>query len=509
MLQLILYQASEDWISWEKWQKGHDVSHLNFVVPNPELADSLRKKLLAEKFASNNIEVETISHFASKLFRRLFPEKRDKLVGKDSYFLLLSSIWKQKFSDLPYELFYEASVHLTDYRSYSLDYNLLSSVIDELRHDLSKVLKFFWPVTEQLGIIDEHSMYGHIADHLLGNSDNQFQKENHKKTYIFFGATYYSALQLDFIHALAKDFQVCIPLPLSVWEGAHSWDWPKWLKVDEIISMNEMNKAIDIESRSRDIEKPVKCYIFNKNQLGHYIDQLFIEGDIKRPIDFMTSIDPEMPDSLPYSQIFFKRPVDLFVGRKELLSFDIENKLEEHSFLSVESLIKHLKAKLKECSMQTAHVRYRDIKLILMYLQLINEWSEISNKNKTINSFDWRCLNQVINLRLPRLYALSGNQFHTFSGELLDFQAIHFFKKERPNILFLSEHSKVLFGDDNFLSLSAKNILASIGPLRRTELKQLFFKGKISTIFSTTPKLFIFRKKVGRPSTSNDENFWR
>src|SRR5690606_32038262 len=114
----------------------------------------------------------------------------------------------------------------SDLRSFTLNEDALTSVLEEQAKEVQEAVRLFWKLLELTGYLDEHGAYQKIAEALRSAEEI----EELKKTYIFWGFQHLNGQQVDLLKALAIRHEVIIPFPLSLKDRLKKSDWLSWLK---------------------------------------------------------------------------------------------------------------------------------------------------------------------------------------------------------------------------------------------------------------------------------------
>ena len=169
------------------------------ITPNPNLADIARKKF---NEAHSNIETVTVSHFLKAELESLIDGKRlENFQGKSELNLLLGSLWKLGRPSSSYELFKRSFQMLTDFRSFSMNEEVLQTILEDYDEELSGAVFWFHKLMMEMDIIDEHRSYFLLSEILRAGDLPPLYKTG--QTYIFWGFDFLTASQVDLLNAMS------------------------------------------------------------------------------------------------------------------------------------------------------------------------------------------------------------------------------------------------------------------------------------------------------------------
>jgi len=186
MMQIIYFSQKEQFLTEMETYEGEKV----YVTPSPAKADGLRIRLTGMK----SQDVITIAKFTSTLVEHLWDNGERPEVKRKSELLLIFGILKNKYlPQLGYEQFTQAYNLFSDLRSFTLNEDALTSVLEEQPEEIRRAVELFWKLLELTGHLDEHGAYQQIGERL--RSADEIESLN--KTYVFWGFQHLNGQQVD------------------------------------------------------------------------------------------------------------------------------------------------------------------------------------------------------------------------------------------------------------------------------------------------------------------------
>jgi RecB family exonuclease len=444
---------------------------VSIVTPNPNVADMARVKFAK---CHENIETITIAKFLrDELGQLLSEDELSNFQGKSELNLLLGSLWKMGRAESSYELFKRSFQMLTDFRSFSMNEDVLKTVLEEYDEELGGAVFWFHKIMGQMEIIDEHRSYFLLAERLRLGDLPPLYKNN--RTIVFWGFDFLTGSQIDLLNALAIRNEVYMPFPAKAYEKANNLDWIKWLEKSEA-SVEHCDKPAD-ESRK------IKVLTYPKNYLAKSLKSLNYHKDFEgKSIDYILgakNIKDDFVSELPFGDISYKIGVDLFCEKADFVQNELKNIIYQKKTMPCSEvqlyLIKLSKDAIKEQD-------FRLIKVISVLIETINRWSELSENNETLGEFDFKIIFDSARLDLPR-----NSIFSTTEAKPKVLRTLKTIDKDTEADIELlcitSDHGPVK-GSVVQYSENVEKFLASIGPVRRSELEFSILKSKIQEMIT-------------------------
>jgi hypothetical protein len=463
MINILLFDNNSNLNEALHHQLG-GVDKVKVITPNPVIADIARIKFGS---VHSQLETVTISSFLKNELKYLIEESRlENFQGKAELNILLGSLWKVGRPESSYELFKRSFQMLTDFRSFSMNEDILQTILEEYDEELGGAVFWFHKLMIEMDIIDEHRSYFLLSERLREGDLPPLYKTN--QTYIFYGFDFLTASQVDLLNALGIRDNIFVPFPRQAYEKSTGLDWIKWLSKSDA----EILEANRVEAST----KPIKIAPFPKNYLSKTLKNLrsnkeFESGRMNIVLG-TKNLTPELVSEIPFTDMTFKVPVELFIEKvglaKEALTSALENKV-----ITNEKLTELILLLSKEA---IEHQDYRYYKVLSLVLEQLIKWVSLSENNETIGEFDLKIIFDSVALNAPR------NSIFTGASNSIELKTLkNIDKAEISDFHFLcitSEHGPVK-GSIVQYSESVEKYLASIGPIRRSELEFLQLKSKI------------------------------
>ena len=435
---------------------------IQFIAPGPQQADSLRS-IIQRSSLKNNYDVITISKFVQNELAQPITRKSDLMKA-------LAVAWKKFFRDNPYPQFERGLRLLTDLRSFTLDINLVSSILEDFDPELQKVIQVFWKLCDDLPLYDEQRAYYELSEKWrFGESIGDSQRH-----FIFWGFEFFSNLQIALLEALALNHQVDILIPAIVLENASNFDWPLWIKGEMALELGE--KKIK--------ENPIQIVRFPKNHLNGAILNLLEKVPMQQFDIVLAQKDIEIEHVLeiPVRNHFFKSPIEI------LKTPFLRALLEIHTFIgqTTSSVIAYCQDRLEQFIEKQ---NFREIKNWHLLRSFLEDWGEQSDENNLFERFDWELIKQVLPLDHPRLFYVpildKRNQ-----GRILTLNERSIYSDIPTLIIGLAKYQGPKLERFEY-TLETLDRLATIGPIKRTEFEFLFIQQAFNELLEN-PQAYLF-----------------
>ncbi len=436
-----------------------------FITPSPAKADTLRTLLKS----SSQQDVVTIAKFTSELLTTLWDDQSRPQVKRKAELLLIFGILKKKyFPELGYEQFVQAYNMFSDLRSFTLNEEALSSVLEEQPEDIRRALQIFWKLLEVSGYSDEHAAYHHIAESLRSTEEHQ----SLKKVYIFWGFQHLNGQQVDLIKALAIRYQVIIPFPSSLKEKLKRSDWVSWIREDRVSekSLPEIEihpKGSWLKINSREISLRLKTTLKTNSQV--------ILGVAKLTSEHM--------DILPSSRVGFKIAHNLV--ETELLELNVY--LQENLGFTFNQ--EELSQTLSQRKMQLLagpHLKtmpFKKLKALQLYEEALLSIQNLTDENVEMDQFFLKLLRDVVSLNQPRT-SFSPILEDGELIELKDMSSLEDVDRNKKILLCIDERFDDIQGLGQNYTESIQKHLSTLGPLKRNDLDLAFKQWEFENLFS-------------------------
>jgi CRISPR/Cas system-associated exonuclease Cas4 (RecB family) len=450
MMRIVYFSLREQFLNEVQKIPGDKI----FVTPSPIKADSLRSRLSS----GDSGDVITIAKFLSLLMESLWSLEDQPELKRKSELLLIFGILRNKFlPDLSFEQFNHAYNLFSDLRSFTLNLDDLSSVLEEVPEVINNAVKIFWKILDLTGHNDEHGAYRKINDRL--NSSPDFLDRN--KTYIFWGFQHLNGQQIDLLKTLSSSCQVIIPLPLSIKGKEKRSDWISWIidsntRVEELHASTLQPKASWIKVNTREITRNLR--------------NVLEEGD--QVLLGVSKLSSEHVNLVPSEKVFFKISTDLLSMELNQVHKEVESFSGTHF-----DLINDLDDKIK----QTKNFKY--MRGLQLYKEALLFIMDTTDEPVLIDTFFVKLLSEVTKLNQPRtsFVPLSKQKSRITLKDVSSMEEIDFAKRV---ILCIDERFDGLQGLGQNYTESIQKILSSIGPIKRSDLDLSFKIWEFQDLFS-------------------------
>lgn len=443
MMQIVYYSRKEQFL-----QEMEARDNVVFVAPSPVKADGLRIRL-----GSVNQDVVTIAKFTADLIQVLWKAGGRPEVKRKADLLLIFGLLKNKyFPELGYEQFTQAYNLFSDLRSFTLDLEALSPVLDEQPQEIKKAVALFWQLLEVTGYHDEHGAYQKITEELRSAEEHV----ELRKTYIFWGFSHLNGQQVDLLKALSIRYDVIVPFPLALREKLKKSDWISWAidaNVEEVEHgvMLRQPRANWVRVNSREHTKVLKEMVRDGDQIVLGVSKL----------------GPLHIDFVPSKKVSYKIP-------HQLIEAEIQELKE--SLRPGTDLRAQLKAKILPGN-------YKLLKAIQLYEEALDLLSGLTDDAPVVDNFFLKLLGDVVSLNQPRTSWFPMAQ-EELTISLKDTSSLEEIDRTRRVILCIDERFDEIQGlGQNYPEVIQKT-LGSIGPMKRNELELLFKQWEFNDLFS-------------------------
>ena len=450
MMQIVYFSQKEQFLT----EMASHVGEKIYVTPSPSKADGLRSRL-GDQVSQ---DVVTIAKFTSNLVQNLWANQERPEVKRKSELLLIFGILKNKYlPDLGYEQFTQAYNLFSDLRSFTLNEDALTSVLDEQPEIVRQAVQLFWQLLNATGYLDEHGAYQQIAESLRSSDEI----EELKKTYIFWGFQHLNGQQVDLLKALAIRYEVIIPFPLTLKEKLKKSDWISWIKD---------SRTSEVELPATKIEPKATWIPINSREVSLHLKDFLAKGD--QVVLGVSKLSPLHLDIVPSQEVRFKIPhqlvgIELKEIAGELKGFtgsfeDLQNLLIEKS--KTPPTLKHLRA-------------------FQLYQEALSSITEMTDEEIKVDLFFLKLLNEVVNLNQPRTSFVPVSSAD-MSMDLKDMSSLEDLDRKRRVLICVDERFEDIQGLGQNYTETIQKALAALGPLKRNELELLFKQWEFKDLFS-------------------------
>ena len=454
MMQIVYFSQKEQFLTALNDYQGEKI----FITPSPAKADGLRERLI--NFPGSH-DVITIAKFTGHLVQFLWEGREKPSVKRKSELLLVFGILKNKyFPSLGYEQFTQAYNLFSDLRSFTLDEEALSGVLEEQTEEIRGAVQLFWKLLELTGYLDEHGTYQKITEALRSSEEI----EAFRKIHVFWGFQHLNGQQVDLLKALSIRYDVIIPFPLSLKEKLKHSDWPSWLKdagVKEVTlpAIESYPKARWVPVNSRELATNLKALLQEHDQI--------ILG--------VSKLSPLHLDLVPSLRVSYKIPHQLL--QSEII--ELYEKLKEvyrepSDLLNLDQFLLKLRAQGPKLKM---------LKTVELYQDAVQAIKELTDENIVVDAFFLKLLNEVVTLNQPRTSYIPITA-KELTIDLKDMSSLEDVKRDRRVILGIDDRFEEIQSLGQNYTETIQKALSSLGPLKRNELELHFKRWEFTDLFS-------------------------
>jgi hypothetical protein len=460
MMQIVYFSRKSQFLTEIQSIPGDKV----FITPSPAKADGLRA-LLVENATS---DVVTIAKFTSDLVNHLWEGATVPDVKRKADLLLIFGILKNKYlPELGFEQFSQAYNLFSDLRSFTLNEDALSTVMEEQPEEVRRAVELFWRLLDATGFLDEHGAYQKISEALRSFEE----KSELKKSYIFWGFQHLNGQQVDLLKALSIRYKVIIPFPLALKEKLKKSDWLSWLRDSKVIerdleAIEQQPRASLVKINSREIAQSLKQFIQPRDQI--------ILG--------VSKLSALHLDIIPSKEVSYKIPHQLIQAELSELNTQLKEavKGKEH-LLELDNYLKTARTEVIEALAKKGS--FKSLKAIELYQDALDNIKELSDEEIKVDRFFLKLLYEVVSLNQPRssFIPVSVNEL---SIELKDMSTLEDVKRDRRALLCIDDRFDEIQGLGQNYTESIQKALSSLGPLKRNELELLFKQWEFHDLLS-------------------------
>lgn len=466
MMQIVYFSQKNQFLTDLETYTGEKI----FITPSPAKADGLRERLVA---LSGTYDVITIAKFTSHLMQHLWEGQAKPSVKRKSELLLIFGILKNKYlPQLGFEQFTQAYNLFSDLRSFTLNEDALSSVLEEQPEEIRLAVKLFWQLLDLTGDLDEHGAYQKITE-ALRSSDEIPELQ---KIHIFWGFQHLNGQQVDLLKALSIRYDVIIPFPLALKDKLKRSDWPSWLKetkVKEIeLPLIEKNpKATWLPVNSRELSLNLRSQLKDHDQV--------ILGVAK--------LSPLHLDFIPSQKVSYKIPNQLVQFELKELFISLKDEFREAGNL------KDLELYLSKCIHNNPGLKM--FKAIQLYQDAVKLITDLTDENIAVDSFFLKLLNEVVTLNQPRTSYVPMSP-EALTIEMKDMSSLEDVKRDRRVLLCVDDRFEEIQSLGQNYTEAIQKALAALGPLKRNELELQFKRWEFYDLFSQAEVLVLMSEST-------------
>jgi hypothetical protein len=460
MLQIVYFSQKEQFLKEMETIPGPRI----YVAPSPAKADGLRTRLSGR--AAH--DVITIAKFTSDLVEALWRDEARPAVKRKSELLLIFGILKNKYlPELGYEQFTQAYNLFSDLRSFNLNPETLSPVLDEQPPVIRDAVLLFWKLLEVTGFYDEHGAYREIAERLRSAEALPALE----KTYVFWGFQHLNGQQVDLLKALAIRYPVVVPFPRKLREKLKRSDWPSWLRDVR----TEERELLSTDPTPRGLRLAV-----NSRELALHLRDHLRDGD--QVVLGVAKLTPSHIDLVPSRNVFFK------VSHQVLANELLELRDELKKFRGTHRELEVLCGERLRSAPTLKHLRAWQL-----YGEALGFISGLTDEPVPVDAFFLKVLGEVVALNQPRT-SFVPTAPTALTIDLKDMSSLETLDRRRRVILCIDERFEDIQGLGQNYTESIQRALAALGPLKRNELELLFRQWEFRDLFAEAEVLVLMNE---------------
>jgi hypothetical protein len=469
MMQIVYFSQKERFLAETKGLPGEVL----FIAPSPAKADGLRARLSAP----NSQDVITIAKFTANLVQELWEVEPPEIKRKADLLLIFGILKNKYFPDLGYEQFTQAYNLFSDLRSFTLNEEALTSVLDEQSEEIKKAVQLFWRLLDITGYQDEHGAYQKITEALRSSEE----KEELKKTYIFWGFQHLNGQQVDLLKALAIRYDVIVPFPLDLKDKLKRSDWLSWLKDSQVQER---------ELPSQKLVPQATLLKVNSRELALNLKELLRDED--QVILGVSKLSALHLDAVPSNRVSYKIPHQLIQSELKAFSVELSNYLVKD--ISLEMISQFLVTQ-KSILLKSEPTAFKRLKAIQLYQEALSSITELTDEEVRIDSFFLKLLDEVVRLNQPRTSYIPMSS-HALTIDLKDMSSLDEISRERRVLLCIDERFDEIQSLGQNYTETIQRSLSALGPLKRNELELLFKQWEFRDLFSHAEVLVLMAEST-------------
>lgn len=469
MMQIVYFDRTQQFLT----EMGSHVGETVYVTPSPAKADNLRTKL------DRNSDVITIAKFTSQLVEALWTEGAPEVKRKSELLLIFGILKTKHLPTLGYEQFIQAYNLFSDLRSFTLNLEALTPVLDEQSPEVRKGIELFWNIIGLMGFVDEHGAYHELTEALRSSNE----KLELKKRYVFWGFQHLNGQQVDLLKALAIRYDVIIPFPLSLKDKLRKTDWVSWLQ-DVRVEERELSaeitprKASWLPVNSREMAKTLKEVLKPSDQI--------ILG--------VSKLSASHLDLIPSGKLRFKIPHQVIDSDIALVSRLLWQKFFDAN-QSLSTLRRWLHEEFHRIVSEKKPEHLRKLKVLQLYQEAIGFITDLTDEEPLVDGFFLKLLHEVVILNQPRTAFIPIGD-GDFSVDLKDMSNLDDIEGGRRVIFCVDERNEEIQSLGQNYTETIQKTLATIGPLKRSELELLFKQWQFQNVFAENDCLVLMAEST-------------
>ena len=487
MQKIVSYQSQEKLLQFSFIKRNFEI-----ICPSVTVADDIRSKLFID--GQLEIKIFSISNFLEYLKQKT--EFDLKVYKKSDLMLELGAVWKAKFKDLSINTFFKAFQSTLDLRSINLEMPFFDEVFKEYDKRVAIVIQWFLAYIKQKKICDEYESY-RIMTNFIHDFPGKFQFLK-KKRFLFLGFPHLSLGQVDFITALGKKCDVYISIPNEILKKSKNSDWVKWVVDDK--------DFIFLKNDGQQGKSKLHYFIFPKGRMAEFYDGV-IRKKSERQI-FLGTKNPSYSEicEIPEERSWFKIPseflrIALNTVNKELKNIILNRKDKTFPIFDFIELID------KKIFVAIRDEEYRRLKVLSEYKDVVLSWKDLSEVNKYICEYDFYIIEEVVNLRLPKIYNTILSQ-ESYLNTIQGVDGLWNFNSKKEGVFCVTSSYSNLREENDERNEEINKILSSFGPIRNSALAFKFIKLQVMEFLASKNSILLIEEGLIENNTLWN-NIWR
>ncbi|MBY0516737.1 MAG: PD-(D/E)XK nuclease family protein [Bacteriovoracaceae bacterium] len=468
MLTLLTYASKNGLRQQIEDLVGQDKS-LKLVTPFPAKADALRHNWSDRK----NVDVITLSRFMQDFFS-LIEDKIEAPLRKSRLLLKLNSFrfFLPGFEDIDYGTFKTAYQIFSDLRAYTDAAEFPDEILESFDENVATLAQLFHQACKRNGVLDEHAGVFELNARLRSPEGEKLKINT---VIIFEGFTFITPAQLSLFEALAIRHEVLVPIPESVFNSSHAFDWTKSLE----LSCHEVIRAQETPKK----EIQLAGHLYPQGCLSEAMRKWESEHQGAKSIILGTkNITEEMYQVIPFADVSVKKPIDITFEARDKI-FDLWEKRIRRSkvTLSGPTILEWIEQGKKEIIEKKDLSLMKDLSIYLVLERALTE-SEKCLDQQPCDLFLLSLLKEVCSLDAPRNSQISilKNESDTKILSLKNLTNLDF---NVPTLICLDSSFGSIKSDHRPFSPEMERNLAKLGPVRRPELEFNFLLSELNELW--------------------------
>lgn len=441
---------------------------VSVFCPDPLTADKLREQL-GEGFV-----VETISAGLKRLGKENNLEDIE-IYRKSGLLFELWIAWKKFGLKNSFNLFNNCFNLVTELRGFSLNTDQVIDLLENTNEEQFNGVCFLLRYYQERQLHDENSIYHSFSTQKLALGN--------RGAVIFYGFKHLSGNQIDMLINIAEEVDVYVPIPSEVKEHLTFSDWPQWLL--------ENGESLVLES---DQGRPEVSVVLANNFLANKYLVNRLKDNKQGSLFFWDRKELQRKVlELPSACIQAKIPTDLFGSEVK----ELEKELTKRETVDLEALVVEMEDAFKAES-EEKNKNYRKLKVLYDFYENLKSLSAYGIEQ--VERQDLLVLFEKTRLDLPRNSLVWQNESQqmkvgTFSEAMLDNSQLRIFVLD----------ANLSFDSSNNLDDSLNSQLASLGPIRNSQLDFLFNKSSINALTGNGEVVLLADETVFEKTSLFDE----